>query len=64
VGVEVGAEASKLRFAEDVMQHGPTKPVDKPRRKKKKETHERGEDGVKVKKRRQKEEFFDEEEEY
>jgi N utilization substance protein A len=64
VGVEVGAEATKLRFAEDVMQTGPTKPVDRPRRKKKKETRERGEDGVKVKKRRQKEEFFDEEEEY
>jgi N utilization substance protein A len=64
VGVQVGAEAPKLRFAEDVMQPGPTKPVDKSRRKKKKETRERGEDGVRVKKRRQKEEFFDEEEEY
>jgi len=64
VGVEVGAEALKLRFAEDVMQTGPTKPVDKSRRKKKKDTRERGEDGVKVKKRRQKAEIFDEEEEY
>jgi N utilization substance protein A len=64
VGVEVGAEAPKLRFAEDVMQTAPPKSVDKPRRKKKKETRERGEDGVRVKKRRQKEEFFDEEEEY
>jgi N utilization substance protein A len=64
VGVEVGAEAPRLRFAEDVMQPGPTKPVDKSRRKKKKETRERGEDSVKVKKRRQKTEIFDEEEEY
>jgi N utilization substance protein A len=61
--VEAGAEAPKLRFAEDVMQTGPTKPVAKSRRKKK-DTRERGEDGVKIKKRRQKEEFFDEEEEY
>jgi N utilization substance protein A len=64
VEVEAGAEAPKLRFAEDVMQTGPTKPVDKSRRKKKKDTRERGEDGVKLKKRRHKEEFFDEEEEY
>ena len=63
VEVEAGAEAPKLRFAEDVMQTGPTKPVAKSRRKKK-DTRERGEDGVKIKKRRQKEEFFDEEEEY
>jgi N utilization substance protein A len=61
--VGVGAEAPKLRFAEDVLQTGPAKPVAKTRRKKK-ETHERGEDGVKVKKRRQKAEVFDEEEEY
>jgi N utilization substance protein A len=64
VGVKVGAEAPKLRFAEDVMQTGPAKPVDRSRRKKKKETRERGEDGVKLRKRRQKEEVFDEEEEY
>jgi N utilization substance protein A len=64
VEVEAGAKAPKLRFAEDVMQTGPTKPVDKARRKKKKDTRERGEDGVKLKKRRHKEEFFDEEEEY
>jgi N utilization substance protein A len=64
VGVKAGAKAPKLRFAEDVMQTAPTKPVDKSRRRKKKDTRERGEDGIKVKKRRQKEEFFDEEEEY
>jgi N utilization substance protein A len=63
VGVKAGAKAPKLRFAEDVMQTAPTKPVAKARRKKK-DTRERGEDGIKVKKRRQKEEFFDEEEEY
>jgi N utilization substance protein A len=63
VGVKVGAGAPKLRFAEDVMQPGPAKPVAKARRKKK-DTRERGEDGIKVKKRRQKAEIFDEEEEY
>jgi len=63
VGVKAGAKAPKLRFAEDVMQTAPTKPVAKSRRKKK-ETRERGEDGIKVKKRRQKAEIFDEEEEY
>jgi N utilization substance protein A len=64
VEVEAVAESPKLRFAEDVMQTGPTKPVDKSKRKKKKDTRERGEDGVKIKKRRHKEEFFDDEEEY
>jgi len=63
VGVKAGARAPKLRFAEDVMQTAPTKPVAKSRRKKK-ETREHGEDGIKVKKRRQKAEIFDEEEEY
>jgi len=62
VEVKAGAKAPKLRFAEDVMQTGPTKPVAKSRRKKK-DTRERGEDGVKLKKRRQKAEIFDEEEE-
>jgi N utilization substance protein A len=62
VGVRAGAKAPKLRFAEDVMQTAPTKPVAKSKRKKK-ETRERGEDGVKLKKRRQKAEIFDEEEE-
>jgi len=62
VGVKAGAKALKLRFAEDVMQTAPTKPVAKSKRKKK-ETRERGEDGVKLKKRRQKAEIFDEEEE-
>ncbi len=61
--VEVGAEAPQLRFAEDVLQSGPTKSVAKSR-KKKKETRERGgEDGVKLKRRRQREELLDEEEE-
>jgi len=63
VGVRAQAGAPKLRFAEDVMQTAPTKPVAKSR-KKKKDTRERGEDGVKLKKRRQKAEIFDEEEEY
>jgi N utilization substance protein A len=63
VGVKAGAKAPELRFAEDVMQTAPTKPVAKTRRKKK-DTRERGEDGIKVKKRRQKAEIFDEEEEY
>jgi len=62
VGIRAGAKAPKLRFAEDVMQTAPTKPVAKSKRKKK-ETRERGEDGVKLKKRRQKAEIFDEEEE-
>jgi N utilization substance protein A len=60
--VKAGDKAPKLRFAEDVMQVAPTKPVAKSKRKKK-ETRERGEDGVKLKKRRQKAEIFDEEEE-
>ena len=63
VEVKAGAKAPKLRFAEDVMQTAPTKPVAKSRRKKK-DTRERGEDGIKVKKRRQKAKIFDEEEEY
>jgi N utilization substance protein A len=63
VGVRAGAKAPKLRFAEDVLQPGPTKPVARTRRKKK-DTREHGEDGVKLKKRRQKAEIFDEEEEY
>ena len=62
VGVKAGAKEAKLRFAEDVMQTAPTKPVAKSKRKKK-ETRERGEDGVKIKKRRQKAEVFDEDEE-
>jgi len=62
--VEVGAEASKLRFAEEVMPRGPAKPVAKTKRKKK-ETRERGEDGIKLsRKRRQKDELLEEEEEY
>lgn len=63
VEVRVGAKALKLRFAEDVLKTGPAKPVAKARRKKK-DTRERGEDGVKLRKRHQKEEFFDAEEEY
>jgi N utilization substance protein A len=58
------AEVPRIRFAEDVLQAGPTKPVTK-LRKKKKEVRERGaDDGVRLRKRRQKEEIFDEEEEY
>jgi len=63
VGIKAGAKAPKLRFAEDVLQRAPTKPVAQTRRKKK-DTRERGEDGVKLKKRRQKAEIFDAEEEY
>jgi N utilization substance protein A len=59
----VEAEAPQLRFAEDVLQSGPTKPVAKSK-KKKKETRERGgEDGARPRRRRQREELFDEEEE-
>ena len=58
-------EKPQIRFAEDVLVSGPTKPVAKSKRKKKKETRERSaEDGAKPKRRRQKEEVFDEEEEY
>ena len=64
LGPKAGLEAPQLRFAEDVLQPGPTKPVAKSR-KKKKEARDRGaEDGIKLRKRRQKAEIFDEEEEY
>jgi N utilization substance protein A len=64
LGKKAGAEAPQLRFAEDVLKSGPTKPVAKSR-KKKKEARERGaEDGVRLRRRRQREEIFDEEEEY
>jgi N utilization substance protein A len=57
-------EKPQIRFAEDVLTFGPTKPVAKVRKKKKKDTGERGtEEGVKGRKRRQKPEFFGEEEE-
>jgi len=57
--------APKLRFAEDVLVFAPTKPVAKSRKKKKKDTHERGaDDSVRVRKRRQKPGPLDEEEEY
>jgi N utilization substance protein A len=60
---QAGLETPQLRFAEDVLQPGPTKSVAKSR-KKKKEARDRGaEDGVKLRKRRQKAEIFDEEEE-
>jgi len=62
--VKAEAEAPQLRFAEDVLVSGPTKPVAKSR-KKKKSVHERSaDDGIKLRKRRQKTEVFDEEEEY
>jgi N utilization substance protein A len=58
-------EPPQLRFAEDVLAFGPTKPVAKSRKKKKKEARERGgEESIRPKKRRQKAEIFDEEEEY
>ena len=58
-------EKPQIRFAEDVLVSGPTKPVAKSKRKKKKETRERSvEDGARPKRRRQREEVFDEEEEY
>jgi N utilization substance protein A len=57
-------EPPQIRFAEEVLAFGPTKPVAKSK-KKKKETRERGtDDGVKLRKRRQKPELFDEEVEY
>jgi len=63
LGPKAEVEAPQLRFAEDVLQFGPTKPVAKSR-KKKKEARDRGaEDGIKLRKRRQKAETFDEEEE-
>jgi len=59
-------EKPRIRFAEDVLISGPTKPVAKSRMKKKKGAPERGaDDGIKLRKRRQKSEIFDEgEEEY
>ena len=62
--VKVGAEAPQLRFAEDVLKSGPTKPVAKPRKKKKDVRERSADDGIKLRKRRQKSEVFDEEEEY
>ena len=62
--VKVGAEAPQLRFAEDVLKSGPTKPVAKPRKKKKGVRERSADDGIKLRKRRQKSEVFDEEEEY
>ncbi len=57
-------EKPQIRFAEDVLVSGPTKPVAKSKRRKKKETRERSvEDGAKPRKRRQREEVFSEEEE-
>jgi len=62
--LETLLEPPQIRFAEEVLTFGPTKPVAKSK-KKKKDTRERGtDDGVKLKKRRQKTEVFDEEEEY
>jgi len=64
LGPKARVETAELRFAEDVLKSGPTKPVAKSR-KKKKESRERGaEDGIRLRRRRQREEAFDEEEEY
>ena len=58
-------EKPQIRFAEDVLVFGPTKPVAKVRKKKKKDTGDRGADeGVRLRKRSQKPELFGEEEEY
>ena len=59
-------EKPQIRFAEDVLRSGPTKPVAKAKRKKKKETRERSaDDGIKLKKRRRGSEIVDEQgEEY
>jgi len=58
-------EKPQIRFAEDVLVFGPTKPVAKVRKKKKKDTGDRGTDeGVRLRKRRQKPELLGEEEEY
>lgn len=62
--VKAGAEAPHLRFAEDVLVSGPTKPVAKLRKKKKGVRERSADDGIKLRKRRQKSEVFDEEEEY
>ena len=53
-------EKPRIRFAEDVLISGPTKPVAKSRMKKKKGAPERGaDDGIRLRKRRQKSEIFD-----
>jgi len=57
-------EAPQLRFAEEVLVSGPTKPVAKSRKKKKGVRERSADDGIKLRKRRQKSEVFDEEEEY
>jgi N utilization substance protein A len=62
--VKAEAEAPQLRFAEDVLVSGPTKPVAKSRKKKKGVRERSADDGIKLRKRRQKSEVFDEEEEY
>jgi len=59
-------EKPQLRFAEDVLVSGPTKPVAKSRKKKKKGAYERSaDDGIRLKRQRREPESFDEEgEEY
>jgi len=54
----------QIRFAEDVLVSGPTKPTTKSRKKKKKDTHDRGaDDGSRLSKRRRDSEILDEEQE-
>ena len=61
---QVTLKKPQVRFAEEVLVPGPTKPVAKLRKKKKKGTRDRGaSDGIKPRKRRQKPEILDEEEE-
>jgi len=57
-------EKPQIRFAEDVLVSGPTKPVAKSRKKKKKDTYDRGaDDGSRLSKRRRDSEILDEEQE-
>ena len=58
------SEKAQIRFAEDILVSGPTKPVAKSRKRKKKVTPDRGtaEDGIRLRKRRQESEILDEEE--
>ncbi len=59
-------ERPQLRFAEDVLVSGPTKPVAKLKKKKKKGTHDRSaDDGIRLRKQRREPEILDEQgEEY
>ncbi len=60
---QVTLEKPQLRFAEDVLVSGPTKPVAKSRKKKKKGAYERGaDDGIRLKKQRRETGILDEDE--